>query len=206
MNKLGYKLVSNGYANYNTLYVDNKSLQEIFIDMTEDIDFFEWLTTSINDLDPPDKRYIWHLIDNKINCNFPILLCGDDMDFTCTIVVVKVEYQQDYVIWKSFGSVDKSNYSYVDYYNSGIKDIDSWSAEDWEKYQDIVYDLLYDNYFFSDWTDKHCQEELYRRNCNYIHKYLNNDDNIHWFGNLNFKFDINQYFDCLNSIRKELNL
>lgn len=39
---------------------------------------------------------------------------------------------------------------------------------------------------------------------NSIHEILNNDDNIQWLGDLNFKFNINLYFKCLEEIKEEI--
>jgi hypothetical protein len=168
--------------------------------------YFQKLDTSLGKLDPPDRNYIRLLIANKLDCNFPILLCDDDMDFTGDIVVVEVEYLQSCVLWKRFGIVNHSNYDNVKYAHSGIRDINTWTKDDWEKYQDIAYRLLYEEDFSQEWINTHWENELYRRNCNYLHKYINNSNNIQWLGELNFTFDTNQYFESLSNIRKDLNL
>jgi hypothetical protein len=209
MNTITYKITKDEYFTFNDLYIDGMLLQNILTIRTLDsiyIDYFQNLDTSLSVLDPPDRRYIWQLIDHRTDCNFPILLCDDDMDLTNDIVVVEVEHLQGCVRWKRFGRVLYNNYSEIEYTHSGIRDIDTWSQEDWEEYKEIAYRLIYEEDYSQQWIDAHWEDELYRRNCNYFHKYINDSSNIQWLGELNFTFDTNQYFESLTNIRRDLNL
>ena len=58
-----------------------------------------------------EKEFVWAQIklDEKIKI-LPILLCPDDFDFSCTVVVVEVISEIDTVIWNRIG-VDVSRFN-----------------------------------------------------------------------------------------------
>lgn len=143
-------------------------------------------------------RYVIELVSRKIDCNFPLLICDCDLDFSCTVAVVKVKFCEDCVKWEKIGVVAgkekrDSRTFFENYRNSGIRRVEDWTDDDWEKYGDIAYDLIQDECFFHDWCNKNWQEELYRRCWGYYHKCFNNDENIDWVSGLDLKFEINEY-------------
>lgn len=178
------------------LFVDNECVNNIFEKIHGSNNFFEWLVSSICSENNGELQYISELIEKKISCNFPLLICGDDLDFSCTIVVVKVEYSENTVIWKKFGTVKKDLNYWENYRNSGIREVENWSDDDWEKYGSIAYDLLCDENFFDEWCSENWGEEVYRRAWGYYHKHFNNDDNIDWISKINFEFKLNNYCSC----------
>lgn len=178
------------------LFVDNECVNNIFEKIHGSNNFFEWLVSSICSENNGELQYISELIEKKISCNFPLLICGDDLDFSCTIVVVKVEYSENTVIWKKFGTVKKDLNYWENYRNSGIREVENWSDDDWEKYGSIAYDLLCDENFFDEWCSENWGEEVYRRAWGYYHKHFNNDDNIDWISKINFEFKLNNYRSC----------
>ncbi|MDE5584458.1 MAG: hypothetical protein K2J08_12240 [Ruminococcus sp.] len=190
--------------NYNKLsidkngfpFIDNESVNSIFEAIHGSNNFFEWLVASVCTQNKGELLYIRELIEKQISCNFPLLICGDDLDFSCTIVVVKVEYSENMVIWSKFGTVKKDEYYWENYRNSGIRKVENWSDKDWEKYGSIAYELLYDENFFDDWCSANHSEEIYRRTWQYYHKYFNDDINIDWIGEIDFRFELNNYKNC----------
>lgn len=197
--------------NYNKLtekdgniLVDGKELTIMLLEDDELDGYYYGLVSSLCNENTGELRYIKELVSRKIDCNFPLLICDCDCDFNCTIAVVKVKFCDNCVKWKKIGIVNRENSRtfFENYRNSGIRRVEDWTDEDWEKYGDIAYDLLNDDYFFHDWCSKNWQEELYRRCWGYYHKYFNNDDNIDWTSELNFKFELNEYqkFFCEESI------
>jgi len=58
-----------------------------------------------------EKEFVWKQtkLDEKRKI-LPILLCPDDFDFSCTVVVVEVISEVDAVIWNRFG-VDVSKFN-----------------------------------------------------------------------------------------------
>ena len=175
------------------LFVDNECINNIFEKIHGSNNFFEWLVGSLCIENFSELRYIKELVENKISCNFPLLVCGDDLDFGCIIIVVKIKWLGNRVIWSKFGTVKRDADFHENYENSGIRKVENWSDDDWKKYNSIAYDLIYDEKFFIEWCRKNCYEEVYRRTWEYYHKYFNDDKNIEWIGEVNFQFDIEEY-------------
>lgn len=178
------------------LLVDNECVNNIFEKIHGSNNLFEWLVSSVCLENKGELLYVKELIEKKISCNFPLLVCGDDLDFSCTKVVVKAEYSEDMVIWSKFGIVKKDDNFWENYKNSGIIKVENWSDEDWEKYGSIAYDLLYDENFWAEWCSANWNEEVYRRTWGYRHKYFNDDSNIDWICELDFRFELNNYQSC----------
>ena len=65
-----------------------------------------WSAWLLNDRANNDQ-YIWTLINEKMPCNLPILLCPDDMDFWCTVIVAKIKFENNTVIWGKIGVLRK---------------------------------------------------------------------------------------------------
>lgn len=176
------------------LFVDNECINNIFEKIHGSNNFFEWLVSSLNIENSGELRYVKELVENKISCNFPLLVCGDDLDFSCTIMVVKVEWTENQIIWTKFGTVKRDADFWEKYRDSGIRRVENWTESDWKKYE--AYDLIYDENFFDDWCSKNWNEEVYRRTWNYYHEYFNNDMNIEWLGEVDFKFEVSNYRNC----------
>ncbi len=181
---------------YNKLALKNGDKDFIFIDdecMTSVFDYFEWLYSTLSVENNAERRYMRELIENQVSCNFPIMSENSELHCSCDIAVVKVRYYADYVTWEKVGMMKKDWDYHESYRNSGIRRVEDWTDVDWEKYGDIAYDLLQDDYFFNDWCYKNWQEELYRRCWGYYHKYFNNDENIVWVSELDCKFEPDEY-------------
>lgn len=178
------------------LLVDNECVNNTFEKLHGSNNFFEWLISSVCTENTGELLYVKELVEKKISCNFPLLICGDECDFSCTIVVVKVEYSENTVKWNKFGTVKKDVNFWENYRNSGIRKIENWTDNDWKKYDSIAYDLLYDENFFDEWCSENWNEEVYRRTWGYYHKYFNDDNNINWISDINFRFELNNYVSC----------
>lgn len=181
---------------YRYFFIDKECVNSIFEAIHGSNNFFEWLVSSVCIENEGELLYVKELVEKQISCNFPLLICGDDLDFSCTTVVVKVEYSENMVIWSKFGTVKKDDYYWENYKNSGIRKVENWSDEEWKKYSSIAYDLLYDEDFFVEWCSANWNEEVYRRTWEYHHKYFNDDNNIDWIGELDFRFELNNYQSC----------
>ncbi|ASJ57490.1 hypothetical protein BP422_09240 [Brevibacillus formosus] len=69
---------------------------------------FDLLVPPIGLFDNRDQQKVLELL-SFTNVSLPILVCSDDMDFSCTVVSTNVEEAKDYIIWKTFGyGVDMS--------------------------------------------------------------------------------------------------
>lgn len=185
------------------IFVDDNNINEMITKNNDNVftryEYYGFVSSLCNE-NQGEVRYIRELVSREIDCNFPSLICECDLDFSCRVAVVKVKFCEYCVKWEKIGLMsgkekEKRNFRifFEKYRNSGIRRVEDWSDDDWQKYGDIAYDLLQDDYFFHDWCAKNWQEELYRRCWGYYHRYFNDDKNIDWVNELDFKFESNKY-------------
>lgn len=96
-----------------------------------------------------DVRFVWKLIEDE-SAVLPVLLCSDDLDFSCIVMVVEVEKTRDFIYWKRIGYVDEElyrrrmNYTYPYYRTEGNV---RWIYEmNWTFSKD-EYNQMADNYW-----------------------------------------------------------
>lgn len=99
-----------GKIEHLSIYIDGKRLDELLAQEVQE-DYLglipAWLDFYDKDFPPSmkEKQYVWQqtqLSDKPVM--LPILLCPDDFDFSCTIIVVEVVSIEDKVIWNRFGT------------------------------------------------------------------------------------------------------
>ena len=115
-----------------------------------------------------DVRFVWELIRREDATILPILLCPDDLDFSCIVIVVEVDKTKDFVYWGRVGYVTHKNEDFEEEKRSGILCVEAYSDEDWE-------------------------EELYRRRMNYTLPYYETEGNVCWFHDFNWCFTREEY-------------
>ncbi|WP_371365958.1 hypothetical protein SRRS_05200 [Sporomusa rhizae] len=98
-----------------TEYVNGEHLM-IFVD---DIRLDKWLSSKLDDknylgliptwlgwlVNPKEQEYVWiktKLCETKTTI-VPMLICPDDLDFSCTIIVCEVKYTDTSVQWTRIG-------------------------------------------------------------------------------------------------------
>lgn len=102
MDKSDYSI----YPDYLNIQIDGCWLDE-YIDEHYPNNFYKGLIPTLLPLMDviEEEEMVWERILPKLNsitiC--PILMCPDDCDFSCTIIVVEIEHKSDKVIWKRFG-------------------------------------------------------------------------------------------------------
>lgn len=98
-----------GKIEHLSIYIDNKRLDELLAQEVQ-ADYLGLIPAWLNFYDKAfapsmmEKQYVWQqtqLSDQPVV--LPILLCPDDFDFSCTVIVVEVICEQDKVIWRKFG-------------------------------------------------------------------------------------------------------
>ena len=183
-----------------SINIDGKPLDQLLCDLTNDLFYRDlWSAWLLND-DDNDSKYIWTLLDERRSCNLPILLCPDDMDFWCTVIVAKVSYTKDTVVWDNIGIVT-GTIDIEKWRESGIMNISSWSDLDYEKYGDLlpIPDKNIE-YWQQLWSKDWCEEEK-KRIWNYFDPYFNDDKNIKWLNCPVFTFPIDSYNNCISTFR-----
>lgn len=86
----------------------------------------------------PDNEFIWKLIDSEAEMNVPILVCEDDADLECIVIVVHIRKEENVVYWDRIGVLNRHNWDREKEQESGILCLEKYSDEDWEKYGDNI--------------------------------------------------------------------
>jgi hypothetical protein len=139
------------------------------------------------------------IIESKDGMVVPILLCPEDMDFWCTVIVAKVRHTDECVLWDKVGIVKNENWDTGYWANSGIRNFEKWTDEEWTLYGDYFDLFNLDDWRWNDWISDNWREEEKKRILNYTHEYFNTDENIEWFENVPvLVFNKEKYKSCIN--------
>jgi hypothetical protein len=152
-----------------------------------------------------ESEFIWELL-NKQNktLNIPILLCTDDLDLSCIVIVAKTSFDDKQVFWEKIGYISRKNYDLDKEIRSGILDIESWSDEDFEKYGGTLAWCDINDAEWKSWVSENWHEEKMRRLHNYTYKFYQNDENVDWFEAPRLEFLREDYTKCLEKFRNEI--
>ncbi len=85
--------------------VDRRSIEDIILKYRPEIKrgivptLLNWLS------DPEERRVVWErtLPHKGKKSNLPILMCSEDIDLWCTLIMVEVEADENFVYWNRFG-------------------------------------------------------------------------------------------------------
>jgi hypothetical protein len=108
VNTIAIETYYNEYTdeNYYGILIDGISLEEHALNASlEEITpglvstFLNWLS------DLAERKIVWQraLPELYVKSNLPVLMCGDDLDFWCTIIIAEVEVDDHYVYWNKLG-------------------------------------------------------------------------------------------------------
>lgn len=207
MNTILLKKISTEYSNEHLgIFINNILLDKYLYDITNEKLFKGLISAWYNELyNKNEENYIKKILQLETveGLNIPILLCPDDLDFSCTIIVAKIKYQENTVVWEKVGKVNHNKNNSDKWKESGIKNIDTWTNEDWLKFGDKfdVTNLLDDQW--DKWIAENWNEEEERRIKNYTHSYFNNDENISWFNSIpKLTFDKKEFQRVINNQEK----
>lgn len=79
-----------------------------------------------------DVRFVWKAIELD-KAVLPLLLCPDDVDFTCIVVVAEVEKTENFVYWSRVGFVLHDREDFAEEKKNGILNWEAYSDKDWER-------------------------------------------------------------------------
>ncbi len=139
-----------------------------------------------------DVRFVWKAIEMD-KAVLPLLLCPDDADFTCIVVVVEAEKTEDFVYWNKVGFVLHDREDFAEEKNSGILKLEAYSDEDWEKYGDNIALEEVNSPAWCQWISENWAEELYRRRMNYTLPFYQTEGNVFWMKETGWVFDRREY-------------
>lgn len=139
-----------------------------------------------------DVRFVWKLIEQE-TAVLPVLLCPDDLDFSCIVIVAEVEKTKDFVCWKRIGYVLHAGENLVEEKQKGILDLNAYSDRDWDMYGDNIACADVDSEEWRQWISENWDEEVYRRRMNYTYPYYQKEGNIYWIYEMNWVFAGDEY-------------
>lgn len=182
-------MIPSGYKN-DIFFIDGRPLYEYINEWLKDKDE---LTKSVSPVDglaiswtneydfEGDAQFMRFVLDQD-RAVTPILLCPDDMDFSCIVIVADVVKKDDKVIWKRIGKVDHSAESFDEEKNSGV-----------------LNGLDVDSPKWREWVSENWADELFCRRIIYTFPYYQNEKNIEWFADCEFVFDRKEYDKLVDS-------
>lgn len=110
MNHIKTKTCLNEFSgsSYYIIEVDRESLEDIVLKNRPEITkglvptLLNWLS------DPEEQKEVWSRVTPKLNESFklPILICSDDVDLWCTLIITEVTSDNEFIYWNSFGLED----------------------------------------------------------------------------------------------------
>lgn len=149
-----------------------------------------------------ESDFIWELVDSTEELNVPILVCEDDCDLSCVVIVAHIRKEGDKVYWDKLGCWNKKNYSYAEESKSGILCLEVYTDKDWEKYGDNIATESFDSPEYWKWVEENCYEEHIRRLRNYVGPNMQPDSNIDWIQEVNWVFDAQEYKAMVEQYRE----
>lgn len=149
-----------------------------------------------------DNDFVWKLIDSNEELNVPILVCEDDCDFSCIVIMVHIRKEKNKVYWDRIGSLDHSNWELEEEQKSGILCLDSYTVDDWKKYGNSIAKAQYNSVEYWNWVGENLYEEHIRRLRNYLKPYMQKEENVKWLHKLNWEFDNEEYNKVIEKYRE----
>lgn len=151
---------------------------------------------------PAENRFIWEMIDSPEVLNIPLLVCEDDCDLSCIVILARIRKTEDFVFWDKVGLLRHENEDFELEQRAGIANLDSYSEEDWERYGGNIAWEEFGSREFANWVSENWQEELLRRRRNYTLPYMQRDDNIFWIEDVHWVFAAGQYNTMVEKFRE----
>lgn len=148
-----------------------------------------------------DNRFIWEMIDSPETLNVPILVCEDDCDLSCIVILVRIRKTENLVIWEKLGRLTHENEDFNLEKRSGILCLEAYTDEDWEQYGDNIACEPCDSAEYRQWISSHWDEELIRRRRNYTKPYMQNEAHIQWIAEPGWCFERAAYDRMVEAFR-----
>lgn len=149
-----------------------------------------------------ENDFVWELIDSQEELNVPILVCEDDCDLSCIVIVVKIRKTKDRSYWERLGLLNRTDWNTDTEHNAGILCLETYTEEDWQKYGDNIAAESYGSREYWKWVSENTYEEQIRRYRNYMKPYLQKDENIDWIKEVKWEFERKQYDGMVERYRE----
>lgn len=149
-----------------------------------------------------ENDFVWELVDSPEEGNVPILVCEDDCDLSCILIVAHIRKERSTVHWDSIGAVNQAHRVEREYAQSGILCLEAYTDGDWQRYGTNIALEEYGSQAYWHWVNEHCHEEYIRRLRNYLKPYIQREDNIEWLGHPHWSFRAADYDAVVEEYRK----
>ena len=149
-----------------------------------------------------ENDFVWEMVDSQEELNVPILVCEDDQDLSCIVIVAHIRKENTMVYWDKIGVLDHSNFVLDEYNQSGILCLEAYTDQDWELYGSNIALEEYGSSDYWKWVNENCYEEQIRRLRNYMKPYMQDDANIKWFWSSDWAFETDNYAAMVEQYRK----
>lgn len=140
-----------------------------------------------------ENDFVWEMVDSQEALNVPILVCEDDQDLSCIVIVAHIRKEKAAVYWDKIGVLNHSNIVPHAYEQSGILCLEAYTDKDWEMYGSNIALEQHGSPEYWKWVSENCCEEHIRRLRNYLKPYMQEETNIKWFWTTNWAFDLDDY-------------
>ena len=148
-----------------------------------------------------ENDFVWEMVDCQEELNVPILVCEDDQDLSCIVIVAHIRKENTMVYWDKIGVLDHSNFVLDEYNQSGILCLETYTDQDWELYGSNIALEEYGSSDYWKWVNENCYEEQIRRLRNYMKPYMQDDANIKWFWSSDWAFETDSYIAMVEQYR-----
>lgn len=128
-----------------------------------------------------ENDFVWELVGSQEALNVPILVCEDDQDLSCIVIVAHIRKEKAAVYWDKISVLNHSNIDLHGYNQSGILCLEAYTDKDWELYGSSIALAQYGSPEYWKWVGENCYEEHIRRLRNYMKPYMQEETNIEWF-------------------------
>ncbi len=157
MNKIATRTYLNPFSgkNFYHIEIDGRSLEDMIMEVRPDLkkgivpSLLNWLT------DENERKVVWDRVipNDGQKTKLPILMCSEDLDLWCTLIMVEVEADKNLIHWNRFGLEDSDAQTpeeigkSIDWF-SGIERL-SFSREAYENMLDEFRMRLDENSIYS---------------------------------------------------------
>ncbi|GKX55839.1 hypothetical protein SOASR030_19510 [Leminorella grimontii] len=124
-----------------------------------------------------ERLFIQELLQSPLTQNVPILVCEDDLDLSCLVIVAKVRKEAETVHWDGIGLFQPVGMNNEDEAMSGMLRF----GERWRG-----------------WVSERWDEERLMRCRNYVNRFLQRDENILWIAHPGWRFEKRAWEQCVS--------
>lgn len=150
-----------------------------------------------------NERFVWFLTDSSENEVVPLLSCPDDAEeMDCLLLCAYVRKDEKYVYWDRIGRIIHEYHEREKMVSYGYTCGEILSKEKAERYgyNTSVYDVEDEDAV--NWRNDHWDDELYRRNINYLLPKYRSQEVVKWLKDTNWKFPLKNYQGILDFFRR----